>query len=396
VLKKIPTDQTRLGMYIQSFEGDWLSHPFWKTKFLLSEPDDLKTLRASGIASVWIDTGKGLDVAAPETAPPAQKPAPPPPAERPPAQCTAAEEMHRASRILGRARQAVTNLFTEARLGKAVDVESCLPVVEEISASVTRNSAALISLARLKTKDEYTYMHSVSVCALMVALARQLGLDENQTRETGLAGLLHDVGKMVMPEDVLNKPGKLTDEEFAVMKSHPERGHEILLKSGMASEGTLDVCLHHHEKMDGSGYPYRLQGDRISLYARMGAICDVYDAITSNRPYKAAWDASDSLMRMAKWEGHFDPAIFQAFVKSVGIYPLGSLVKLHSGRLGVVIEQNPGNLTKPVLRVFFSTKSNAAIPMQVLDLSRNHVDDRIVGRENPQDWGFKHLDKLWH
>jgi HD-GYP domain-containing protein (c-di-GMP phosphodiesterase class II) len=201
---------------------------------------------------------------------------------------------------------------------------------------------------------------------------------------------------MAMPEDVLNKPGKLTDEEFAVMKSHPERGQEILLKSGMASEGTLDVCLHHHEKMDGSGYPYRLQGDRISLYARMGAICDVYDAITSNRPYKTAWDPSDSLMRMAKWEGHFDPTIFQAFVKSVGIYPIGSLVKLHSGRLGVVIEQNPGNLTKPVLRVFFSTKSNAAIPMQVLDLSRNHVDDRIVGREDPQHWGFKHLDKLWH
>lgn len=382
-------------MYILSLEGEWLAHPFWRTRFLLNEPGDLKALRESGVAGVWIDTDKGLDVAVPEPEPP-ERASPPPAAEHPPAQCSAAEEMHRATRILGRARQAVTNLFAEARLGKAVDVESCLPVVEEISESVTRNSAALISLARLKTKDEYTYMHSVSVCALMVALARQLGLNETQTRETGLAGLLHDVGKMAMPEDVLNKPGKLTDEEFAVMKSHPERGHDILLRSGMASEGTLDVCLHHHEKMDGSGYPYRLQGDRISLYARMGAICDVYDAVTSNRPYKNAWDASESLMRMAQWEGHFDPTIFQAFVKSVGIYPIGSLVKLHSGRLGVVIEQNPGSLTKPVLRVFFSTKSNAAIPMQVLDLSENHISDRIVGREDPNQWGFKHLDRLWH
>ena len=393
--KKISLDQVKLGMYIQSFEGEWLSHPFWRSRFLLNEPGDLKALRESGIAGVWIDTDKGLDVAVLEPESP-ERASPPPAAEHPPAQCSAADEMHRATRILGRARQAVTNLFTEARLGKAVDVESCLPVVEEISESVTRNSAALISLARLKTKDEYTYMHSVSVCALMVALARQLGLNETQTRETGLAGLLHDVGKMAMPEDVLNKPGKLTDEEFAVMKSHPERGHQILLKSGMASEGTLDVCLHHHEKMDGSGYPYRLQGDRISLYARMGAICDVYDAVTSNRPYKNAWDASESLMRMAQWEGHFDPTIFQAFVKSVGIYPIGSLVKLHSGRLGVVIEQNPGSLTKPVLRVFFSTKSNAAIPMQVLDLSENHISDRIVGREDPNQWGFKHLDRLWH
>ncbi|WP_455383832.1 HD-GYP domain-containing protein, partial [Acidihalobacter prosperus] len=340
-------------------------------------------------------TDKGLDVAVPEPEPP-ERASPPPAAEHPPAQCSAAEEMHRATRILGRARHAVTNLFAEARLGKAVDVESCLPVVEEISESVARNSAALISLARLKTKDEYTYMHSVSVCALMVALARQLGLNETQTRETGLAGLLHDVGKMAMPEDVLNKPGKLTDEEFVVMKSHPERGHDILLRSGMTSEGTLDVCLHHHEKLDGSGYPHRLQGEQIGLYARMGAICDVYDAVTSNRPYKNAWDASESLMRMAQWEGHFDPTIFQAFVKSVGIYPIGSLVKLHSGRLGVVIEQNPGSLTKPVLRVFFSTKSNAAIPMQVLDLSENHISDRIVGREDPNQWGFKHLDRLWH
>jgi putative nucleotidyltransferase with HDIG domain len=383
-------------MYIKSFDGEWLSHPFWRTRFLLNGPDDLKALRESGIAGVWIDTDKGVDVADLEPQPRERAPTPPPAAEHPPAQCSAADEMHRATRILGRAKQAVTSLFNEARLGKAVDVESCLPVVEEISESVSRNSSALISLARLKTKDEYTYMHSVSVCALMVALARQLGLNDAQTRETGLAGLLHDVGKMAMPEEVLNKPGKLTDEEFAVMKSHPERGQEILLKSGMASEGTLDVCLHHHEKMDGSGYPYRLQGDRISLYARMGAICDVYDAVTSNRPYKTAWTPSDSLMRMAKWEGHFDPTLFQAFVKSVGIYPIGSLVKLHSGRLGMVIEQNPGNLTKPVLRVFFSTKSNAAIPMQVLDLSKNHIKDRIVGREDPNQWGFKHLDKLWH
>lgn len=383
-------------MYIQSFEGDWLSHPFWKTKFLLDEPGDLKTLRESAIAGVWIDTRRGLDVASVE-ATPHQEPvtAPPPPPDPAPKKCTAAEEMQRAAQTLGRAKRAVTSLFSEARLGKAVDVDSCLPVVEEISESVARNSAALISLARLKTKDEYTYMHSVSVCALMVALARQLGLNETQTRETGLAGLLHDVGKMAMPEEVLNKPGKLTDEEFTVMKSHPERGHEILLKSGMASEGTLDVCLHHHEKIDGSGYPYSLQGDQISLFARMGAICDVYDAVTSNRPYKEAWDASESLVRMAKWEGHFDSKIFHAFVKSVGIYPLGSLIKLHSGRLGVVIEQSPGNLTKPVLRVFFSTKSNAAIPMQILDLSKNFVNDRIVGREDPNRWGFKDLEKLW-
>jgi len=140
----------------------------------------------------------------------------------------------------------------------------------------------------------------------MVSLARQLGLSEDLVREAGLAGLLHDVGKMTMPVEVLNKPGSLTDAEFVVMRSHPERGHALLLAAGSIPASALDVCLHHHEKYDGSGYPYRLQGEAISLFARMGAVCDVYDAITSNRPYKKAWNPAESLARMAQWTGHFD------------------------------------------------------------------------------------------
>mgnify|MGYP003341108195 FL=1 len=159
------------------------------------------------------------------------------------------------------------------------------------------------------------------------------------------------------------------------------------------SEPVLDVCLHHHEKMDGSGYPEGLCGDRISLLARMGAVCDVYDAVTSNRPYKAGWDPAESVARMASWKGHFDPVVFQAFVKSLGIYPVGSLLRLQSGRLAVVVEQKPGALTTPLVKVFFSTKSQMPMTPQLLDLSTSN--DRIVGRECPADWGFKHLDGLW-
>ncbi len=232
-------------------------------------------------------------------------------------------------------------MFNEARLGHAIDAEHCRPLVAEISESVYRNPGALVSLARLKSADEYSYMHSVAVCALMVSLGRTLGLNEAQCREAGLAGLLHDMGKALMPLEILNKPGKLTDEEFALMRTHPERGHALLVEGGGAGEAVLDVCLHHHEKIDGSGYPHRLSGEPLTLIARMGAVCDVYDAITSNRPYKAGWDPAESIARMASWQGHFDATVFSAFVRSLGIYPTGSLVRLASGRLAVVVEQNP-------------------------------------------------------
>jgi putative nucleotidyltransferase with HDIG domain len=277
-----------------------------------------------------------------------------------------------------------------------VDVGGARQLVEDISDSVSRNPGAIISLARLKTADDYTYMHSVAVCAMMVALARQLGLDEVQTRSCGMAGLLHDLGKVAMPKEVLNKPGKLTDAEFAVMKTHPTEGYKMLMASNGVDPVALEVVLHHHEKMDGSGYPEQLQGEQISLYSKMGAVCDVYDAITSNRPYKTGWDPAESLRKMAEWaNGHFDRKVFQAFVKSMGIYPVGSLVRLTSGRMGVVTEQSARSLTTPVIKVFFSTKSNMRIVPVMLDLSHPSAIERIQNREDPAKWNFPDLNELW-
>ncbi|MBS0448553.1 MAG: phosphodiesterase, partial [Proteobacteria bacterium] len=159
----------------------------------------------------------------------------------------------------------------------------------------------------------------------------------------------------------------------------------------------LDVCLHHHERPDGKGYPHGLSGDALTLAARMGAVCDVYDAITSNRPYKAGWDPAESVARMAEWSksGQFDPAMLAAFVKSLGIYPTGSLVRMESGRLGVVVEQTEGSLVRPKVKVFFSTRSQMPIPVEVVDTSLPNCNDRIVGRESNSRWKFTHLDQLW-
>ena len=239
-------------------------------------------------------------------------------------------------------------------------------------------------------------MHSVAVCALMVSLARQLGLDNAQTRQAGLAGLLHDVGKMMIPLEILNKPGKLTDAEFESVKNHPAQGHKMLLEGKGISDVALDVCLHHHEKVDGRGYPEKLTNEQISLYAKMGAVCDVYDAITSDRPYKNGWEPAESIRKMAEWsKGHFDPVIFQAFVKSIGIYPVGSLVRLESDRLGVIIEQTEKSLLTPMVKIFFSIKSNGRIAPEILDLSKPACKDKIASHEDPAKWDIRDINELW-
>jgi putative nucleotidyltransferase with HDIG domain len=427
MLKKIRVDQVRLGMHLHALEGAWMDHPFWKTRFVIRDEEQLKKLQDSVILEVWIDPEKGLDVAeaAPAALPtPARVPAAAPaaravplsemagagggasspaqPAPRAKASSTPvpapsksfAEELRTASVLCNKGRAQMQKVFTEVRLGRAVDAEACLPLVQEISDSVIRNPSAIVSLLRLKTQDDYSYMHSVAVCALMVALGRELGFDQEQCRTAGTAGLLHDVGKALMPLDILNKPGKLTDAEFDVMRSHPVRGFELLQEAHGTSPDAMDVCLHHHERVDGTGYPHKLPVDRLSTLVRMGSICDVYDAITSDRPYKNGWDPAESIGQMASWKGQFDPAIFATFVKSVGIYPTGSLVRLQSDRLAVVIEQNASALTSPVVRVFYSLKSQMPVALQRLDLSGG-TSDRIVGRESPEKWKFGFLNELW-
>jgi len=407
MLKRVAVSEVRLGMHLERLEGPWLAHPFWRTRFTIEDAADLARLRGSAVTHCWIDDAHGWPQPEPSdddavavmtavatqgarvAAASAARVAPPQPGSE------LASELGRAVGIVKQGRAAVGALLNEVRLGHAVDARTCLPLVEEISGSVMRNPGALISLARLKTADDYSYMHSVAVCALMVALGRQLGMDEAACRTAGLAGLLHDLGKALVPLEILNKPGRLTDAERCVIQAHPQQGHDLLLGCAAVGSEALDVCLHHHERPDGQGYPFGLAGGQVSLLARMGAVCDVYDAITSNRPYKPGWDPAESIAQMGSWSGQFDPDVFKAFVHILGIYPTGSLVRLASGRLAVVQEQNPDALVLPVVRVFFSTRSQMPIPPRRLELAAPGCKDRIVGREDPARWGFPHLNDLW-
>jgi HD-GYP domain-containing protein (c-di-GMP phosphodiesterase class II) len=396
MLKKINVKDIKAGMYMHEICGSWMEHPFWKKSFLLDDPKDILTLQTCGVDEIWIDTDKGLDVAAGLESQSSEQPGQDTQAKlidavtRPVAEIKPVslhEEIEQARKIHTRAKEAVTSMFKEARMGKAIQVEEVGSLVDDITQSIDRNPEAFLSLSRLKTKDNYTYLHSVAVCGLMIALGKQMRLAPSVYKDLGMAGLLHDVGKMAIPDEVLNKPGRLTDDEFNIVKNHPQRGWEILRQSSGVSDIALDVCLHHHEKIDGKGYPDKLQGNDISLFARMGAVCDVYDAITSTRCYKTGWEPVEAIKKMAEWqEGHFDREIFHAFVKTIGIFPSGTLVRLKSTRLAVVLEQSSGSLVTPIVKVFFSTKSNTHVHPEIIDLSK--TIDSIVNAEDPVKWGF--------
>ncbi|MCP5244710.1 MAG: HD-GYP domain-containing protein [Burkholderiales bacterium] len=397
MLKKIDVTDVHLGMYIHKISGDWMSHPFWKKSFLLSEQKDLERIQNCGVTELWIDTAKGLDIVNSEPVwdqPASGDDLPSRPVSLPKKieKVSLENELQAAKKIHSNTKEAVITMFSEVRMGKAVQVDDAVVLVDEITQSVERNANALLSLIRLKTADEYTYLHSVAVCVLMVALGKQLGLHGEELKRVGVAGLLHDIGKMAIPIELLNKPGKLTDNEFDVVKDHPCRGWEILRTVYQVDEPALDVCLHHHERMDGMGYPEKLSADNLTLHARMGAVCDVYDAITSERCYKKGWEPADAIKKMTMWkDGHFDETVFRAFVKTIGIYPNGTLLKLKSGRLGIVIEQSEKSIIMPLVKVFFSIRANGHIPPEIVDLSKS--TDSIVSAENPQQWGLD-LDKI--
>lgn len=405
MIKKIAVSRLRLGMHIHALDGPWLDHPFWKTSFVLTDTVDMQRLMDSRIEACWINTALGIDELLPEAEaceaqvssganPGLDTRATAAPTERAPSR-ELGDELHAAAAVCNRARVAVQAMLNEARMGRTVHADSCQPLVDDIASSVMRNPGALVSLARLKTQDDYSYMHSVAVCALMVALGRQLGMDTAACHAVGMAGLLHDVGKALMPQPLLNKPAQLNDDELTVIRTHPQRGHDLLAEGRGVSSDVLDVCLHHHERMDGKGYPEGLSAEALSQVARMGAVCDVYDAITSNRPYKAGWDPAEAISSMAGWKGHFDAAVFNAFVCSLGIYPTGSLVRLESGRVAVVVEHHAHALVSPKVRAFYSTRTAMRIKPVLVDLSRSNCADRIVAREPASDWAFMKTDELW-
>lgn len=395
-IKKIPVDQIKVGMFLHDLDCGWMDHPFLRNRFTIKDEAQIEKIIEAGIHDVYIDTAHGPDVSDAPTAEEvragleremreavSQTPAAP-------SRIDLSAEIGRARQIKDQAAGLVRTVLQDVRLGRAVELDQVEPMVQTINESVLRNGGALLTLLRIKNKDDYTFLHSVSVGTLLIAFCHAVGLDDESIHQAGLGGLLHDTGKALVPDAVLNKAGRLTEKEFEIIARHPKDGWEILRKTPGIGPVPLDIARHHHERIDGSGYPDKHPAAQISTLAKMAAIVDVYDAITADRCYHKGMPATDALRKIYEWSKfHFEPELVQAFMRCVGIYPVGTLVKMESGKLGVVIEQNPDSLLSPVVKIFFSSKSNGYVKPYHLDLSRplgNGGGDRIVSHEDPVKW----------
>jgi HD-GYP domain-containing protein (c-di-GMP phosphodiesterase class II) len=229
------------------------------------------------------------------------------------------EEIRLAREAIQDVRPCVRDLLVEARARGSFRLDAADKAVERIMLKAMTNAGAMIAVAKLKAKDEGIFLHSLAVSALMVTFGRNLGMSEQAVRLLGIGGLAHDLGKTVLPIELLRKPGKLTADELQVVRTHPTRGYELVKQIDGMPKPVLDICLYHHEKFDGTGYPHQLRGSAIPQAARIAAICDVYDALTSFRPYKRAWSQAEAIDAMTQSRGHFDPDLLNAFISKMVI-----------------------------------------------------------------------------
>ncbi len=405
MIKKINLQDLTIGMWIERFPGTWIERPFWKQSFMLTDLKDLQTIQKSGIPYLWINTDRGRDITRTPIAEPPPEVIIDAPQEPKPLSAVETMEFERenvekeiqlAYLICEEAREAVSSMFGMSYFGKSIDIEEARNIVAKLIQSIERNRDAILSIAIVKTEMEYTFTRSVTVAGLMIALAFALELDKEQIEEAGIAGLLFDVGMMSVPPEIRFKKKPLTEAEMQVVKRHPIEGYNILKEKGQYSDAVLDVSLHHHERLDGKGYPDQLVGDEIPPLSRMAAICAAYESLVSDRPYRRAIRSTEAIRELFKRSmTQFDATMLEAFVKTVGIYPIGTLVRLKSDRLAVVVAQSRLSLLKPDVKAFYSIKSGVRITPEIVCLSSSHVLDEIVSSEDTSTWGLSNIDKLW-
>ncbi len=376
--KKIPIQKLKIGMFVEELDRPWIDTPFFFHKKLLKNQAHIDKLVSHGIQHVTINTEKGADyeeeailnnsekshlteVSKEQQTPPVQ------PEYADPVKID--EELPRAREIRSNVSNVVKDIFNDARMGKAIEVNDVKEQVGDIVDSVFRNRDALLCLTNLKDYDDYTFMHCVNICILAVSFGRHLGMSKRQLENIGFGGILHDIGKTMIPESILNKPGKYTEEEYEVMKRHVNLGGEILRKHDHIPEEAMLVALQHHERFNGTGYPNRLSGDKISLAGQIASIADVYDALTYDRVYHKASSCHSAVKRMYEWgDTIFDKALMEMFVQCIGIYPFSSVVELNTGQCGIVVSVNHQILLRPQVRIILDDNKKPQNPT-LIDLA---------------------------
>lgn len=399
---KVDVEQVRLGMYVAALDRPWLESPFLFQGFIVDTEEDLELLRKhcnyvfiddvksrdseevrrliEEVDATNRDDGKGRDRMT---------------AER--VQQGSVESfrgsLHQAVQSFRKTSGGVIKFFNDMRLGKSVETEDAKAAVSELVTTISSNTNTALWLTNLRSQHEATASHCLNTSILALAFARHLGYSHDELETVGMGALLHDLGIARVPSEILNKPGNLTEEEFEVVKKHPRDGYNVLRLTREIPEAALDIILHHHERVNGSGYPDGLKDDDIKEAVRIVAIADMYDSMTTDHVYRKAITPQDALTAMHKRaEQDFGKRLMEEFIKCVGIYPIGSLVVLNTGALGVVVSSNPDARLRPLILLVRDEAGRDVMPRKLVNLAtlaeqgstREWSISRVV---NPADYG---------
>ena len=399
--RKVLAEDIELGMYVARLDRAWEQSPFLFQGFVVSTREELAQLRElckfvfvdedlseyedrTLHRSVEVKPKGSVRATRTEWSKITEK-------EQ---KLTFETEIRKAAALRTKTRAYVAKLFDDVRLGYAVDTDTAKAVVEELVSEITEDANTALWLTNLKNVHEYTAQHCVNVSVLSIVFGKHLGFTDDQLKLIGLGALLHDVGKMNTPADILNKPGKLTPEEFEIIKRHPVDGYRTMLETGNVPDQSLQIIHYHHERLSGRGYPDGLKGDQISTAVLMVAIADVYDAMTSDRVYHAGMPPHDALKALYQIApGEFGKKLMEEFIRCIGVYPVGSVVELFSGDVGIVMSVDPSNKLRPLVMLVRDPEGCEYLPrryvslaaMSALDKSRDWTVRRIV---NPVNLGL--------
>lgn len=377
--QRIKRSALKPGMYVISHGLGTFDRPLVRVDKPLLAPGDIDLLVPRDVEDVTVETSVNLSLLG---------------QERPvgvPITTALSDELAIARKLHADALAHVKGFVDDVRRGTQIDHRAARPLVENFIDSVLRNENAAVTLFKLRGFDEYTYTHSINVSLLAILLGRHLGLERPELLKLGLAGMYHDVGKARIPEAILNKPGKLTEAEFQLMKTHPLEGYKIMAGQPELDPEVLRAVVEHHERHDGSGYPRGLEGEDIGLFSRVIAVVDVYDALTSRRVYKDAMAPAKALGMMYQWrDKDFPHHAVESFIRCVGVYPVGSFVRLSGGEYGIVASVNPIRPTRPEVKVVLDAKMRPQIPrsLDLLALEGTPQAQDIERVLNPAEHGL--------
>lgn len=404
MIKKIAVTHLKPGMYVTNISQAGIDLHEHEREGRITQQNTIDQLAKRGVQEVFIDVSQGddsehaIDLETNDQKRDAdlKQLSEPSPALQNPHQASVSfeKEFEKASKMHSEALNLVSVAMDAAKNGELIQIDTFEDMADNFMDSVVRNQNALACLSRIRDKDSYLMEHSVNVAVLMSILGKHLQLERTYLHQCVTGALLHDIGKILIPDSVLHKPGKLTNEEFAIMKRHSLYSRKILEKNKGFPQVAINVAAHHHERLDGKGYPEGLSGDEVSQEGRMASVVDVYDAITADRVYHKGMTPSAALKLMLEWCGpHLDKQFVHAFIKAIGVYPVGSLVELESGLAGVVMEETGNNLC-PVIKIIYNLKQKSYCTVKRLDLSKNQQADKILRTLDPMDYGIKLKDFL--